>query len=480
MKNQKRPQLINRLVASLLLLLPPFAFSGGNPVAQQLADAKAANGYFISWREHIIDSAEIAGFDLTGSDGLVMADIDGDGYEDIVSVHEADDDYDSASSSADGFVPDAGGHIRLAFGSADPAVWHNITLAEAPAPEDAAIADINGDGHPDVMVAVELAYLLYLQNPGPDARTEPWPQLVLPMTKNRGSYIRVFLADLNGDNKPEAIAANKGAQRPGIRDYMRSDPVAIYTVTGDPLDGANWHEMILGKYSVPQNAEPVDLDDDDDLDIVIGSRGEERIAWFENLGDMAFKEHAIGTIGGHAHGFNMDYADMNGDGRLDIVSLTRQGAAWFQQPEVIDEGWIGHPIGAFPPDSLVGMTLVDIDGDGDQDLFAGGYSRGSRLEESTTSIDSPLGRLAWFENPGADYQLGKDWARHDVSRRKRGMFDQFIARDLDGDGDMDLLSTRGNSAPYDGVFWLEQVRTTKPTPRFKAARSQESEEVGLP
>jgi hypothetical protein len=129
---------------------------------------------------------------------------------------------------------------------------------------------------------------------------------------------------------------------------------------------------------------------------------------------------------------------------------------------------------------MVGMTLVDIDGDGDQDLFAGGYSRGSRLEESTTSIDSPLGRLAWFENPGADYQLGKDWARHDVSRRKRGMFDQFIARDLDGDGDMDLLSTRGNSAPYDGVFWLEQVRTTKPTPRFKAARSQESEEMGLP
>ena len=60
------------------------------------------------------------------------------------------------------------------------------------------------------------------------------------------------------------------------------------------------------------------------------------------------------------------------------------------------------------------------------------------------------------------------------------MFDKFIARDLDGDGDMDLLSTRGNSAPYDGVFWLEQVRTSKPIRRFKAARDQESEEVGLP
>ena len=157
-----------------------------------------------------------------------------------------------------------------------------------------------------------------------------------------------------------------------------------------------------------------------------------------------------------------------------------QSISRFQQPKNIDDGWIGHPIGAFPPDNLIGITLVDIDGDEDQDLFAGGYSGGSRLDESETPIDSPMGRLAWFENPGADYQPGKDWTRHEVSRRKRGMFDKFIARDLDGDGDMDLLSTRGNSAPYDGVFWLEQVRTSKPMPRFKAARVTESKEVGLP
>jgi hypothetical protein len=60
------------------------------------------------------------------------------------------------------------------------------------------------------------------------------------------------------------------------------------------------------------------------------------------------------------------------------------------------------------------------------------------------------------------------------------MFDKFIARDLDGDGDLDFLSTRGNSAPYDGVFWLEQVRTPAAVPAFQRAREIESAEMPLP
>ncbi|GIS20831.1 MAG: hypothetical protein CM15mP120_27470 [Pseudomonadota bacterium] len=54
-------------------------------------------------------------------------------------------------------------------------------------------ADVNGDGYPDVLVAAELAHLIYLQNPGPKARLEPWPRLILPMTQGQGSYLRVFL-----------------------------------------------------------------------------------------------------------------------------------------------------------------------------------------------------------------------------------------------------------------------------------------------
>ena len=60
------------------------------------------------------------------------------------------------------------------------------------------------------------------------------------------------------------------------------------------------------------------------------------------------------------------------------------------------------------------------------------------------------------------------------------MFDKFLALDLDGDGDIDFVSTRGNSVPYDGVFWLEQVRSSDPRPSFEKARETDSEEVPLP
>jgi hypothetical protein len=216
--------------------------------------------------------------------------------------------------------------------------------------------------------------------------------------------------------------------------------------------------------------------------------------WFENTGAGQFTEHPI-LIAGSAvprerrrprergapsvvTGFNMDYADLSGDGRLDIVAAEAfHTLVWLEQPPETDAPWTLHAIGTHWPDQLVGLALADINDDGRLDVMTGGYSRGPRDRDGDIELSTPMGRLAWFEQPGDPRQ---EWNRHDVSRRKRGMFDKFLPRDVDGDGDVDFVSTRGNSAPYDGVFWLEQVRTPEPVAVFQRARPTESEEAALP
>ena len=74
----------------------------------------------------------------------------------------------------------------------------------------------------------------------------------------------------------------------------------------------------------------------------------------------------------------MDYADLNGDGPLDIVAATQRGLCWFEQPMTKDGVWTSHYIGTFGPDTMTGFTLSDINGDGHLDVMAGSYSRGPR------------------------------------------------------------------------------------------------------
>ncbi|WP_084421460.1 FG-GAP repeat domain-containing protein [Henriciella litoralis] len=496
--------MIRRAGASTLVLaltacahLPPQVLT----VAETPTTAQAPDGQFISWVEHRIDDEGTnGGLPIRGGDGLQMADMDGDGRPDIVSVHEDSN------------------HLRIAFATDDTDVWVNVTVgedAEVAAIEDVAIGDLNGDGWPDLVAACEEAHLIYFENPGEAARSEPWQSLIPPLTQDRGSWLRTFIADVDGDGRMDVLGANKGASDiidPSLLSAAR--PTSLFRIDGDPLDPSSWREQVLSREVVPNTAMPVDVDGDGDLDVLAAARLHQTMTILENTGPrkrggIEVTPHPIAIVPGFdvpenwkgtSNGFQSDFADLDNDGRLDLAVAVHETPSpidgtplmaplgWLRQPETLDDPWVYHRIGDILPDVVIGIELADIDGDGDLDAITGGYSGLNILkggytgasrdyDEPSVTASSSVGRIAWFENTG---DPAADWTRHDISRRVRGMYDAFIATDMDGDGDLDIVTTRGNSGEFDGVVWLEQVRSTEPRAAFTPARESESRALPLP
>ncbi len=136
--------------------------------------------------------------------------------------------------------------------------------------------------------------------------------------------------------------------------------------------------------------------------------------------------------------------DINQDGRPDIVVATAQGRILYLRQLGADSAnpanWDISVIGASQRvgfDSWSDVQIADVDGDGQFEVVA--------------TLESQGGRVCFFDPP-ARPTSGDGWTRVDVAVGGRNGANQVIPIDLDGDGDLDLLTiARGEAA--DSVVW---------------------------
>jgi hypothetical protein len=132
----------------------------------------------------------------------------------------------------------------------------------------------------------------------------------------------------------------------------------------------------------------------------------------------------------------MYVVDINGDGRSDILTTMAHdyGVCWYESladgtwaQRVIDNSWSQAHASVF----------VDLNGDGQRDLITG--KRYLAHNGNDPGEREPLG-LYWYEYR-KDEAGAVEWIRHIVDYGQRmggGM--QIQVADLDGDGDLDLVS----------------------------------------
>jgi hypothetical protein len=288
--------------------------------------------------------------------------------------------------------------------------------------------------------------------------------------------------DIDGDGYPDLLIAS--ASGGGLFWYRYPD----------------WTKHRVAEGTFTTDMAVADIDGDGHLDVVVPS--DEGLMWFRNPlgtgGDPAvtpWEAVNVGPEGARMH--DVEVADLDGDGRLDIVTRHQSGFGkmlgnqvhiWKQ---ITPTEW-GHRTFSCPHGE--GLALADVSGNGLLDVLIGGrwyenpgdvmagiwaehlYMLAERFQGCWTNGDvvvragdltgngrldivlSPAegsGRLSWFEPPKDATRL--DWTEHVIEPALDHAHGLGIA-DMDGSGRLDVVVAKMHqaSAPQEVSVYLNQ------------------------
>jgi hypothetical protein len=394
--------------------------------------------------------------------------------------------------------------ILLSYGPAGSVQYASLTLDGGENMwdlfSDVAVGDIDGDGNLD-LIAATADGVVYLHHPTDPTRThvlnewgaasgaqellsgttdwvsEEEVDTLLAQALGPGGdasnyvvtvvqgYTSVEIADFNNDGFNDVAASRQLHITLTPKPEMPLPPLEI---VGGALQlllnprrattGENWTAVLIGQHERhltldrpgARDLRAYDVDGDGDLDLISTATLDDnvQVVWYENPAGpgpidpgLTWLPHRIGSVRG---AYTIDVADVTGDGRADVIATSpeqMQLVLFVQPASTVDRGydWFTTPIVTFESYEPRSVKAVDVDNDGTLELVVGGTAGALRYFEPTADPTAAwVGReILDFDPPGTLGLLGYG--------------------DLDGDGDVDLvtvLASDSEDTPADRVSWV--------------------------
>jgi len=381
------------------------------------------------WPRHVIDASH------SGADGVRLADTNNDGLLDIATGWEE-------TGYTKVYLHPGHEHVRQ--------TWPSVIVGSTPDVEDAVFADINNDGAVDVISSTEGNSRKIFINWAPENLEDyldsaTWTSEVLPSSDGLMQWMFAVPMQVDGRNGLDIVAGAKGTKAKIGWFQSPGNPRILSDWTWNPIGPAGWIMSLITR----------DMDNDGDLDIITSDRMSgvlKGVRWLENPGQgpdqkQEWSNHFMGAWNREV--MFMEMGDLDGDGLVDalVTEYTNQKILYLRRLDKTGLKWEEYEI-EIPDNSgrAKAVRIGDIDGNGKPDIVH---------TANTLGVESKVG-IIW----GSAKNQATDpiWEWHHISGPEGYKFDRIELLDMDGDGDLDVLTCEENYGADSkglGVLWYE-------------------------